>query len=315
MHVSDGVFVGIDIAQETLDVHVWPAKEDFAYTHDADGIQALVECLQRRPTALIVLEATGGYEALVAAHLAAARLPVAIVNPRQVRAFAHSIGKLAKTDQIDAHVLARFAEAVKPPIRPLATDEEKLLRDLVMRRQQLVDMRAAEKNRLHRARSDRVRRSVQAVIDALSLQIKEIEDDLNDSIRNSPLWREKDQLYQSVKGIGPSTTFALVAQLPELGHITGKQITSLVGIVPFNRDSGKMRGKRMISGGRAHVRKALYMATVSAVKHNKVIKRFYDRLIQAGKPFKVAMVACMRKLLVILNAMAMKNQPFQEDFA
>jgi transposase len=313
--VSDNTFVGIDVAQATLDVHVWPGAKRFSYANDANGIQSLIKLLQEQPPELIVLEATGGYEIVVSAHLAAAQLPVAVVNPRQVRAFASGIGKLAKTDRIDAQVLARFAETVRPPVRPIATDEEKRLRDLVVRRQQLVDMRAQEKNRLRGTAHTRVKRSVQAVITLLDLQIKEIEDDLDDTIKNTPVWREKEELYQSAKGVGPVTSQMLVALLPELGQLTAKQIASLVGLAPFNRDSGKMRGKRMITGGRALVRKVLYMAIVSATKFNPPIKAFYQRLIQAGKPAKVAMVACMRKLLVILNSMARKNEPFREIFA
>lgn len=310
--MSDKVFVGIDIAEATLDVHVLPGDDRFSCTHDAEGVARLIERLKQMTLGVIVLEATGGFEVVLASELAAAGFPVAVVNPQQPRAFAKAIGRLAKTDRIDAYVLARFAEAVKPPIRPLPTDDERLLKELVSRRHQLMGLRTAEKNRLHRVSSPRVAESIREVLHTLDLQIKRIEQDLRKSITKTPIWREKEKLYQSAKGIGSITAMTLVVLMPELGRLTGREISSLAGVAPFNRDSGKMRGKRMIKGGRAPVRKALYMAAMSAKQHNKTIKPFYERLIKAGKPFKVAMVACMRKLLIILNAMAKKNRPFQE---
>jgi transposase len=226
-----------------------------------------------------------------------------VVNPRQVRDFARGIGKLAKTDAIDAYVLARFAQTNRPVAKALPTEEEKQLKELVTRRQQLVDLRTKEKNRLHRARTDRVRNSIRAIITALNEQLKDIDRDTKRLIGKSPLWREKEDLLRTCKSIGPVTANAPIAKLPELGQVNNHKITCLVGLAPLDKDSGKLRGKRMISGGRADVRTALYMAALSAIKHNPVIKTFYDRLTNAGKPFKVEIVACMRKILVILNSM------------
>jgi transposase len=313
--VSEKNFVGIDIAQSTLDVHILPLGVSFSCTNDAKGIESLIERLNQAPVQVIVLEATGGYETVLAAQLAAAGLPVAVVNPRQVRDFAKAAGKLAKTDKIDACVLALFGQAINPPLRPLPTEDEKALKELIMRRHQLVAMRASEKTRLRRVSSARIQQSIHTVISALDIQIQEIENDLDDTIKKTPIWRHRAKLYQSAKGIGPVTALTLLALLPELGRLTDKQIASLVGVAPFNRDSGKMRGKRMIKGGRGKLRKTLFMAALAATRSNRIIKPFYERLTQAGKPFKVALTACVRKLLVILNAMTRKNQPFQATLA
>jgi transposase len=309
------VFVGIDIAQDQLDVHVLPGNTHVTFTNDAEGITSLITRLQGERPAVIVMEASGGYEIALAAELGAARLPLAIVNPRQVRDFARGIGKLAKTDAIDAYVLARFAQTTRPTAKALATEDEKQLKELVTRRQQLVDSRAAEKNRLHRAHTERVRNSIRAIITALDEQLKDIDGDTKRLIRKSPLWREKENLLRTCKSVGPVTANALIAKLPELGQVNNQKITCLVGLAPLNKDSGKLRGKRMISGGRADVRASLYMAALSAIKHNPVIKPFYERLTKAGKPFKVAMVACMRKILVILNSMMKTKRPFEVHFA
>lgn len=311
----EAVFVGIDIAKDHLDVFVLPKKVSWTCNNDADGVTYLIEQLNKEAPSIIVMEATGGYEIILAAQLGSAGLPVAVVNPRQVRDFAKGIGKLAKTDLIDAYVLARFAETNRPEPKPLPTEDEQLIKELLARRRQLVDLRASEKNRLHRVRSQRVRKSVLTVIETLSREIQEIDDDLDKTIKQSPIWRETEDLLKSFTGIGPVTARTLLASLPELGKIDRQKIGCLVGVAPFNKDSGTKRGKRVIQGGRAHVRKALYMAAVTAIRCNKVIKSFYERLTEAGKPFKVSIVACMRKILVITNAMIKSRRPFQGLFA
>lgn len=309
-HVPEEVFVGIDIAQDTLDIHVLPGGKAFSCNNDAESISGLIKRLQREAPRVIVMEASGGFEMSLAAELGAAELPLAIVNPRQVRDFARGIGKLAKTDAIDAYVLACFAQTNRVEPKPLPTDDERLVKELVRQRQHLVSLRASEKNRLLRAASEPVRESIVAIIQTLSDQIARIEHDLDDLLKSSPLWREKDDLLKSFTGIGPVTARVLLGLLPELGAVTREQIAALVGLAPINKDSGKMRGRRMITGGRTEVRNALYMAAVSAVRYNRVIRPFYDRLIEAGKPFKVAMTACMRKMIVILNAMIKKKCSF-----
>jgi transposase len=308
---NEEVFVGIDISKDQLDVHMLPRGMQTSVKNDAQGIESLLEMLRAENPRVIVMEATGGYEITVAAELGVASLPVAIVNPAQVRDFAKGIGKRAKTDAIDAYVLAQFAQTVKPKPKPLGTDDEQQIKELVTRRRQLVDLCASEKNRLHRARSDRVRHSIQAIIAALD---KEIED-INGLVRKSPLWRETEKLLKSFKGVGPVTARVLMAKLPELGHVSRQQISRLVGLAPLNKDSGKKKGKREISGGRADVRATLYMAAVSAIKSNVLIKPFYERLSKAGKPFKVVITACMRKMIIILNAMLKKKQPFHVAFS
>jgi len=309
MHAE--VFVGVDISKDRLDVYLLPDGVHIAVKNDAEDIASLITRLQEKDPKIIVMEASGGYEISVAADLGCAGLPVAIVNPRQVRNFAHGLGKHAKTDALDAYVLARFAETTEPPPQPLSTEEEKQLKELVTRRRQLVDLRASEKNRLHKARSTRVRHSIETVIAALDQEIRDIENNIDDFIKKSPLWREKEDLLKTFKGVGAATVMTLVAKLPELGELGRRQISRLVGIAPLNKDSGRMRGKRMISGGRADVRSALYMVASTARRFNPVIKCFYQRLEKAGKPFKVAIVACMRKILLILNAMIKNKRPFQ----
>lgn len=304
-------FVGIDVAQDQLDVHVLPKAVHFTCPYDANGIASLVSRLQEEHPTIIIVEATGGYEITLAAELGSVGLPVAIVNPRQVRDFARGIGKLAKTDKIDAFVLARFGETNRPEPQAIPTDEQKQIKELVTRRRQLVALRASEKNRIHSARSQRVRQSIHTVITALDRELEEIDKDIDDLIKRSPLWREQEKLLKSFKGVGPVVSRTLLAKLPELGKLDRQEIACLVGLAPLNKDSGKMRGKRMISGGRKDVRDILYMAAVSAVHHNKVIKPFYDRLVNAGKIYKVAITACMRKILVILNAMVKTKKPFQ----
>jgi transposase len=313
--MHEEVFVGVDISKDRLDVHLLPKGEHKAVKNDAEGIASFITLLQEEKPTIIVMEASGGYEVKVAAELGAACLPVAIVNPRQVRDFARAIGKLAKTDAIDAYVLARFAEAIRPAAQALPTEDEKQIKELVTRRKQLVDLRASEKNHFHRARSTGVRQSIQRVITTLDQEIRDIDKNIDDIIKRSPLWRDKEDLLKTFKGVGPATVKTLVAKLPELGEVGRQPIGCLVGLAPLNKDSGKTRGKRMISGGRADVRSALYMVAISAIRCNPVIKPFYQRLTEAGKPFKVAIVACMRKILIILNAMLRDKRPFQDVFA
>lgn len=303
------VFAGIDVSKATLDLATLTGLT-LQVTNDEAGVAALIAELRKAPPTLVVLEATSGYQAVVVAALRVARIPVAVVNPRQVRDFAKALGKLAKTDAIDAAVLARFAEAVRPTPRDPVDEETAALEALLTRRRQVVEMITAETNRLRQARKT-VRPSIEATITFLRRQLADINRDLDTAIRNSPVWREKDDLLRSVPGIGRVVATTLLCELPELGRLNRKQAAALVGVAPFNRDSGKMRGRRSIFGGRASVRAALYMATLCASKRNPVICAFYDRLVAAGKRKKVALVACMRKLITILNSMMRDNTHWQ----
>jgi transposase len=293
-------FVGIDVAKAALDVFIGSAGTAFTVVNNELGIRDLVR--QLVPTDFGILEATGGLETLVASALAAAGIAAAIVNPRQVRDFARATGRLAKTDRLDAEVLARFGEAVRPEARPLADEQAQALEALVTRRRQLVEMLTAEKNR--RARAPKVlHRSIDEHIRWLEKRLSVFDDELGELIRNTPLWRGRDELLRSVPGVGKVLSSTLLAQLPELGMLNRKQIAALAGLAPFNRDSGSMRGSRCIWGGRAQVRRVLYMATVAGVRSNPTIRTFYLRLRTNGKHAKPALIACMRKFLVILNAM------------
>ena len=302
MATSTASFVGIDVSKHQLDVAVRPRGETWTAAHDEAGLSALVARLRALAPTLIVLEATGGWEVALAGALVAATLPVAVVNPRQVRDFARSTGTLAKTDRLDAQMLAEFAEAVRPEPRPLPDAQAQELTALLQRRRQLVEMLTAEKNRLPLA-SRRIRPQLQTHIEWLHKQIAQFDEDLRQLIRSSPLWREKDDLLRSAPGVGPVLATTLLAALPELGQLTRQQIAALVGVAPLNRDSGTLRGRRTVWGGRAQVRAVLYMSTVVAVRHNPVLIAFYQRLRAAGKAPKLALTACMRKLLTILNAM------------
>jgi len=307
------VFVGIDVSKHRLDVHVRPSGEAWSVDNDAKGHARLAERLGALSPSLVVLEATGGYQTAVAAELTAAKLAVAVINPRQVRDFAKATGRLAKTDEIDAAVLAHFAEAVRPEPRPMPDELTLEIHALVVRRRQLIDMRTAEMNRLETCRVVPVRRNIQKMINMLNKQIEKVDDDIDTTIRSSPVWREREDLLSSVKGVGPTTARTMLTQLPELGHLNRRRIAALVGVAPFNHDSGKHRGERTIRGGRSEVRSVLYMATVTAVRHNPQIRTVYERLLAAGKKPKVALIACARKLLTILNAMMRTNQPWRLD--
>lgn len=302
-------FVGIDVSKDELVITSRPALTRWINANTAVGLEALVPRLLAERPKLIVLEATGGYEREPAAALAAAGLPVVVVNPRQVRAFAKATGQLAKTDRIDADVLALFAERVRPEWRPLDDEATTDLAAVLLRRRQLSDMLTAEKNRLGLARRP-VRASLKKHIAYLERELRITESELREQIEASPVWRANDDLLQSVPGIGDVTSHTLLAELPELGRLSHKQISALVGVAPMADDSGGNRGKRAIAGGRAVVRKVLYMATLVATRRNPLIQRFYERLVSVGKPKKVALVACMRKLLTILNAMVRDQKPW-----
>lgn len=307
------VFVGIDVSKGRLDVVVRPSREMRSFVNEEPGFAELVAWLKPLEPALVVLEATGGYQAPVVAALSVARLTAAVVNPRQVRDFARATGRLAKTDLLDAEIIALFAETLKPEPRPLPDEETQALQAVVARRRQLVEMITAESNRLGMATVRAVRDDIQEHITWMRRRLKDVDEELYDSLKKSPLWRVKEQLLRSAPGVGRVTTCTLVAQVPELGHLTGRKIAALIGLAPFNRDSGTLRGKRAIWGGRADVRQVLYMATLTAIKASPSLKAFYERLKAAGKPTKVALVACMRKLLIRLNAMVRDGTPWTEE--
>jgi len=307
------VFVGIDVSQAQLDIALRPAGH-FTAPNDDAGIAKVVDQLRAVTPTVVLLEATGGLELPLVGALAAAALPVVVVNPRQVRDFAKAAGQLAKTDALDAQILAHFAEAMRPAPRPLPDEQTHALAALLTRRRQLVEMLTAEKNRLASARK-LVRTSLQAHITWLERELTRTDTDLAHAIRESPVWREKDELLRSAPGVGPVLTTTLLANLPELGTLTGKQIAALVGVAPLNRDSGTLRGKRTVWGGRAQVRAVLYMGALVAARYNPVIRAFYHRLCAAGKAKKVALTACMRKLLIILNAMLKHRTPWHANVA
>jgi transposase len=302
--------VGIDVSKGLLDVAVLPEGESWSATNDEEGITQVVKRLKSLRPRLVVLEATGGMETALVGAAATARLPVVVVNPRQVRDFAKSVGALAKTDAIDARVLARFAEAVRPEVRPLKDKEASQLSALIARRRQLVEMLTSEKNRLGSA-LEAIHPSIEEHIEWLEQRLTDINGKLRKAIKKSPVWRAKEQLLRTAPGVGAVLSATLVAGLPELGALNRKRIAALVGVAPFNRDSGKYRGKRCIWGGRGSVRAVLYMATLAATRFNPVIRAFYLRLCAAGKEKKVALTACMRKLLTILNAMVKTGTPWQ----
>lgn len=308
---SEERFIGIDVAKRQLDVAAWEETAVWQVSNDAAGIAQLVARLQAQPPTLIVLEASGGWEMALVAELACAQLPVVVVNPSRVRAFAKAAGQRAKTDVLDARLLAWFAQAVRPEMRPLRDEQTAYLAALTTRRRQIVAMLTAEKNRRHTTHSG-LAQGLEDHIGWLTQERDRLEAAMRDFIARSPMWRVQDRLLRSVPGVGPVTAFTLLAELPELGTLNRQQIATLVGLAPFNNDSGRRRGKRRIFGGRADVRSVLYMAALSASKTNPVIKTFYQRLLDKGKLKKVALVACMRKLLVILNAMLRDGHAWQE---
>jgi len=302
-----GMYVGVDVAKAELVVAARPSDERWSVANDERGARTLAERLKRDAPALVVLEATGGYELAAVAALAAAGLPVVVANPRQVRDFARATGQLAKTDRIDAGVLALFAERVRPEVRPLPNEEAQELDAVLTRRRQLLEMLTAERNRLGQVagRGRRpVKKSLKAHIAFLERELRVADTDLGAMVRASPAWREKDDLLRSVPGVGPVLSLTLLAELPELGRLSRREVAKLAGVAPLARDSGTLRGHRYVRGGRASVRAVLYMAALVATRRNPVIRAFYERLLAAGNPKKLALVACMRKLLTILNAMA-----------
>ncbi len=306
----DATVVGIDVSKDRLDVHVEPSGDAFAIARDAAGLEALVERLKPLAVTTVAVEATGGFETIVAASLAAAKLPVVVVNPAQVRAFAQALGKRAKTDPIDAAVIARFVAATRPEVRPLPDAETQALSDLITRRRQIVAMIVAERQREKRA-PQRTQKSILRLLKALQKELTEIEADIDDSVRGSPVWREKEDLLTSVPGIGSTIARTLLADLPELGSLDRRQIAALVGLAPFTRQSGQWRGRSFIGAGRATVRSAVFMGAMVAARHNPTLQAFYERLIAAGKPKMVAIIAVARKLLTILNAILRDRKPWQ----
>ena len=307
------MLVGIDVAKAELVIAMRPNGERWSVTNDERGVATLVERLRALAPQLIVLEATGGYELLAVAALAAAALPVVVVNPRQVRDFARATGQLAKTDRIDADVLALFADRVRPAVRPIADAEAQELDALLTRRRQLLEMLGAERNRLGQVfgKGKRpVKKSLKAHISYLERELHLADTDLGDMVRESPAWRERDDLLQSVPGVGRVVSFTLLAELPELGRLSRRAIAKLVGVAPLSRDSGTLRGRRFVHGGRASVRAVLYMGALVATQRNTRIRAFYQRLLRAGKPKQLALVACMRKLLTILNTMVRTRCPW-----
>jgi transposase len=309
------IFVGIDVSKQRLDVAVCGSQtRSWNVNHTEPGIRALLQALKELAPTLVVLEATGGLEVNVVAALAAAGVPVAMINPHQARDFARATGELAKTDTIDARILALFAQKIRPEVRPLPSDETRELDAMLTRRRQLIDIRTGERNRLQQA-SAVVRPSIEEHIAWLNARVEEVDTALQERIQASSVWREKDSLLQSAPGVGPTLSFSLLSGVPELGTLNRQKVSKLVGIAPLARDSGQMRGQRRIWGGRADVRSVLYMATLSAIRYNPVISKFYQHLVARGKPKKVAIVACMRKLLSILNRMLKDSTSWDPAFA
>ena len=312
---QEAIYVGIDVAKAQLDVAVRPTDDRWVVSNDDGGIHQLMSRLKALEPALVVLEATGGLELSIVAALAAEESPVVVVNPRQVRDFAKATGKLAKTDALDAAVLAHFAEAVRPPVRPLRGAETQDLNSLTARRHQVMTMLVSEKNRLSAATTVAVRPRIEAHIAWLQRELDDLDKSLRETLRKSPVWREKDDLLRTVPGVGEQLSLTLLAYLPELGTLDRRQVAALVGVAPFNRDSGTLRGRRTVWGGRARIRAVLYMGALAASRYNPIIRDFYQRLVAAGKPKKLALTACMRKLLVILNSMLKHRSPWRAERA
>jgi len=307
----DGLIVGIDVSKDRLDVHVLPSGEAFSVARDGEGLAALIERLGGLPVRLIGVEATGGFETIVAAGLTGAGLPVVVVNPAQVRAFAQALGKRAKTDPIDAAVIARFLEATRPELRPIPDEATQLLAELVSRRRQIVQMIGAERQRQKRLKERRVQRSIVRLVVALEKELADLDREIDDQVRGTPAWRAAEDLLQSVPGVGPVVARTLLAELPELGTLSRREIAALAGLNPWTRQSGKWRGKSFIGGGRPAVRTVLFVAALVAGRYNPALKAFRQRLIDAGKPKMVATIAVARKLLTILNAILRDKKLWQ----
>lgn len=308
---TEAIFIGIDVSKTALDVAQWNQEIVERQANDADGVAAIVKRLKAEPAvALIVVEASGGFEQALVSELAAVGLPIVVVNPTRVRNFARALGQLAKTDKIDAQVIAQFAQAIRPEVRPLAEGDQQLIKALVTRRRQLIDMQTAEKNRRTSINPSLLPR-LEKHIAWITAELAEIEAELADWIENNTLWRETRDRLESVPGVGKVTSFTLLAELPELGTLSRQKIAALVGLAPFNRDSGRFRGRRHIFGGRSDVRSVLYMAALSGIRYNPMLKTFYERLIANGKLPKVALTACMRKLLTLLNAIVRDGSSWQ----
>jgi transposase len=305
------VVVGIDVSKEHLDVHVLPGGEGFRVDRDPAGLDELVKHLQPLEPVLVAMEATGGFESIVAASLGTAGLPVVIVNPVQVRAFAKALGKRAKTDPLDAAVIAHFAEATNPEVRALPDEATRLLQDLLTRRRQIIQMMVAERQRLRVMTAPHLKQSVTRLLKALQKELTTLDRDINDSVRNTPVWREKEDLLKSVPGIGPTIARTLLAEMPELGTLDRREAASLAGLAPFTRQSGQWRGKSFIGGGRSQVRAMLYMGAMSAIRCNPALRDFYQQLVAAGKPRVVALIAVARKLITILNALLRDQTPWR----
>ncbi|UGA42392.1 IS110 family transposase [Bradyrhizobium quebecense] len=307
----EAIYVGIDVSKDRLDVHVRPGEEAFAVARDGKGLEELVARLQAISPVLIAVEATGGFETIVAAALAGAQLPLVVVNPAQIRHFAQAVGQRAKTDPIDAAVIARFVEAVKPEPRAMPDQEARLLAELVSRRRQIIEMIVAERQREKRAENVRVRKSLARHIKVLEKELPEIDNDIDTLVRGSPVWRAKEELLVSFPGVSNTLARTFLAEVPELGTLNRRQIASLAGLAPFTRQSGRWKGKSMIGGGRAKLRAGLYMAALSASRYHPQLKVFYRRLVTAGKPKMVALIAVARKVLTTLNAMLRDQKPWQ----
>lgn len=307
----DAIFVGIDVSKDRLDVHVRPSGQVLAVARDGKGLEDLVERLRSLSVRLIAVEATGGFETIVAAAVAGAGLPLAVVNPAQVRHFAQAVGKRAKTDPIDAEMIARFAEAVKPEPRSLPDEAARVLAELVGRRRQLIEMLIAERQREKRASNARVRKSLARHIAALEKELPSIDGDIGMLVRGSPVWRDNEDLLITVPGVSYTLARTFLAELPELGRLSRRQIASLVGVAPYTRQSGRWKGKSMTGGGRTSARTAVFLAALTASRHNPNLKAFYQRLLHAGKPKMVALIAVARKLLTILNAILRDKTPWQ----
>jgi transposase len=307
----EAIFVGIDVSKDRLDVHVRPSGQAFAVTRDGKGLEELIDRLRELSPALIAVEATGGFETIVAAAVAGAQLPLAVINPAQIRHFAQAVGQRAKSDPIDAAVISRFAEAVRPEPRPIADAQARLLAELVGRRRQIIEMLVAERQREKRADNVRVRKSLARHIKVLEKEVPEIDQDIDTLVRGSPVWREKENLMVTFPGVGNTLARTFLAEVPELGTLSRRQIASLAGVAPFTRQSGQWRGKSMIAGGRASLRAALFLAALSAARCHPGLRSFYRSLLARGKPKMVALIAVARKILTILNAMIRDNRPWQ----